>query len=357
VIHCVQNDLPEFRYDAPMNILVTGASGFIGQHLCQHLNSKNHNVTELVRNRNSHLPSGLVQGSAEESASDATTLSHPGESRSSTTSLNHPERSQGFPSTIAVPDISKLTPAHLQNINTVIHLAAVTHDPRASKSLYHQVNVEGTRHLANCCVEAGVKRLIFISYIKAVRERSRIPVKINIAPAPEDEYGRSKLEAERLLVDFQNLETVIVRIPLVYGRGAKGNFNSLVKLVKSGIPLPVLSIQNKRSYLGVDNLCEFLCLCTELENIRGHTFHIADGPPVSLAGLIRSMYSAMDHKRRSFWIPNVLAIAIGNLFLGPNRASKLFGDLEIDTSQTTLRTGWYPAHPMQQGLDKMFGSG
>ena len=213
--------------------------------------------------------------------------------------------------------------------------------------------MEGSRHLAKCCVEAGVKRLVFVSSIKAVRERSSVPVRINIAPAPEDEYGRSKLAAERLLVDYPKLETVIVRIPIVYGKKAKGNFRSLVKLVESGIPLPVLAIQNKRSYLGVDNLCDFLAQCVEMEDLHGHTFHIADGPPVSLAGLIRSIYAALEQNRRSFWIPKVLTVAMGNLFLGRTRASKLFGDLELDTTQTTLRTGWYPPYSMQQGLEKM----
>jgi nucleoside-diphosphate-sugar epimerase len=304
-----------------MNILVTGASGFIGQHLCQRLISENHNVTALVRTHNTQ----------------------------------HTELVERPPSfkTIFVADISNLTSTHLQSIDTVIHLAAVTHDPKAPESLYRKVNVEGTRHLANCCVEAGVKRLIFVSSIKAVRERTRTPARINIAPAPEDAYGRSKLEAERLLVDYPKLETIIVRIPIVYGKGAKGNFKSLINLVESGVPLPVLAIQNKRSYIGVENLCDFLTVCVEKDVMDGHTFHVADGPPVSLAGLIRSIYAALEQNRRSFWIPKVAAIAIGNLFLGRSRASKLFGDLELDTTQTTRRTGWYPPYSMQQGLDKM----
>ncbi|MCH7741868.1 MAG: NAD-dependent epimerase/dehydratase family protein [Proteobacteria bacterium] len=311
-----------------MNIFITGASGFIGQHLCRHLASLGHSVTALHRST---------------TVSDNTPLPE-----SESTNPNQAS------SSITLPDISDITAFHLKEIDVVIHLAGIAHRPGAAKSEYHRVNVEGTQTLLEACIEAGVKRLIYLSSIKAIAERSTLPLKTSIAPAPEDDYGISRLAAERLLVAATKLEIAIVRVPLVYGKGVKGNFRSLVKLVASGVPLPFLSIQNKRSYLGVGNLCDFMACCVALEKLPTHIFHLSDGASVSLAGLVRSLYDAMGQQSRSFWVPQTIVAFLGSLLLGRSRASKLFGDLELDVLATTKHTGWVPPYSLHQGLAEMF---
>ena len=313
-----------------MKILITGASGFIGQHLTRHLISLDHEVTGLVR-------SGSVVAAGEGDQVE--------NNRKSDLTSAH---------ILSLADISDITAAHLDGIELVIHLVAVTHKPGSDKSEYYRVNVEGTQQLLDSCVEAGVKRIIYLSSIKAIGERSILPLKTNSAPTPEDDYGKTKLEAERLLIAENNIEKVILRVPLVYGSGAKGNFASLVKLVGSGTPLPFVSIYNRRSYLGIQNLCDFFSLCIALESLPTHIFHISDGPSVSLAGLVKCLYEAMGSPSRSFWAPNSLVELLSTAVLGRTRAEKLFGDLELDMLATSKHMGWVPRYSMQQGLAEMF---
>ena len=182
-----------------MKVLITGATGFIGSHLCLHLLALGHEVTAVTR-----------------SADSVSTGSIP--------------RSQ----TIVVPDITAINPSHLAGIDVVIHLAGVAHDYGIDQSEFERVNVEGTRHLAQCCVEASIRKLVFLSSVKAIAENSIAPLRIDGQPAPQDDYGKSKLAAENLLQELSNvqssitelpgrafskLEVLIVRIPLVYGEG------------------------------------------------------------------------------------------------------------------------------------------
>jgi len=302
-----------------MNILITGATGFIGRHLVSYLITLGYEVTSLCRS--------------------------PGHGSTSKTQ---------WANTISIPDITEVNAVHLNNIDTVIHLAGIAHNRRAGASEYHRVNVQGTRQLLDACIEAGVKRIIYLSSIKALAERSTLPLKTTMAPAPEDDYGTTKLEAERLLIASDHIETIIVRVPLVYGAGVKGNFARLVKLVDLGVPLPFVSIQNKRSYLGIRNLCDFLTLCIEMQKSTVRTFHVSDGASVSLSGLVRGLYEAMGRSSKSFWIPEVIVVLFGLILLGPGRAHKLFGDLELDLMATTRHTGWLPKYSLQQGLTEMF---
>lgn len=336
-----------------MKVLITGATGFIGLHLCRHLLALGHEVTAVTR-----------------SADSISTESVP------------------CSQTIVVADITAVNPSHLAGIDVVIHLAGVAHDYGIDQSEFERVNVEGTRHLAQCCIEASVKKLVFLSSVKAVAEHSDAPLRTNTHPAPEDDYGKSKLAAENRLLALSSLESsstgpsntenlakessnaecsntdpssmeiLIVRIPLVYGKGVKGNFQSLVKLVNSGIPLLFAAIQNKRSYLGIQNLCDFLANCvqrdvSQQENLPTGIFHIADGESVSLATLIESIALAMGNARKNYWFPKSLIVLAGSILYGRNRAVGVFGDLELHTAETFQKTGWRPPFDLQQGLDDM----
>ena len=131
-----------------MKVLITGATGFIGSHLCRHLLALGHEITAVTR-----------------SADSVST-----ESRGS--------------QTIVVPDITAMNPSHLAGIDAVIHLAGVAHDYGIDKSEFERVNVEGTRRLAQCCIEASVGRLIFLSSVKALAENSDTPLRIDVHPSP-----------------------------------------------------------------------------------------------------------------------------------------------------------------------------
>ncbi len=300
-----------------MRILVTGANGFIGTHLCDHFKQQGHQVLPVCR------------------------TGHAGENSENG---------------ILVNDIFDLSPSDLEAVDVVVHLANIAHARKTDRAQYRRVNVEGTRHVAGCCVQAGVRRLIYLSSVKAIADSSNAPLKTGIAPAPSDDYGQSKLDAERLLISHPGLEVVIVRIPLVYGRGVKGNLALLLRFLRKGIPMPVLGIQNRRSYLGVDNLCDFLTLCAESDRLRAQVFHLADGAPVSLAALVRALCDAAGLSTRSFWMPGFLVMAACTLVLGKRRAESLLGNLELDVSVTCHLTGWQPPYSMYEGLERMLAS-
>ncbi len=298
-----------------MNIFVTGATGFVGRHLCRELLSAGNDVTALLR-------------------SDATDLE----------STRH----------VLLPDILDLQPSHLSVVDTIIHLAGVAHDAAAKESEYDRVNVQGTRHLAACAVEAKVRRIIYLSSVKAIGERSVQPLKPDVKPEPEDEYGRSKLAAEQLLLATSDIDVCVVRIPLVYGKGVKGNFETLVRLIGTGIPLPFLAIDNRRSYVSVKNLCDFLKVLCEQKTTWPQVLHCTDGRSVSLPGLLRALYFASSRRSRVFWLPKFVVVGLVNLSLGSDKASKLFGDLELDISLSQERIGWSPRYTMAECLAGLF---
>jgi UDP-glucose 4-epimerase len=335
-----------------MKVLITGATGFIGTHLCRHLLALGHEITAVTRTTEpisaEPVPAERVPGSQ----------------------------------TIVLPDITAVNPSHLDGIDVVIHLAGVAHDYGVDKSEFERVNVEGTRQLVQCCIAASVRKLVFLSSVKAIAENSDSPLTIDVLPAPQDDYGKSKLAAENLLLEvsnaqssigqpgraFSRLEILIVRIPLVYGEGVKGNVQSLVKLVRSGIPLLFGAIQNKRSYLGIQNLCDFLANCvqqdtseqcdvglngSEQDNFQSGIYHIADEASVSLPTLIESFARAMGRTRKNHWFPKFLIVSAGSILYGRNRAISLFGDLELHTAETFQKAGWRPPYDLQRGLDEM----
>ena len=325
-----------------MKVLITGATGFIGSHLCLHLLALGHEITAVTRSADS-VSAGFIPASQ----------------------------------TILVPDITAINPSHLAGIEVVIHLAGVAHDYGIDQSEFERVNVEGTRHLAQCCIEASVGKLVFLSSVKAIAENSESPLGIDVHPAPRDDYGKSKLAAENLLqelstaqsstaqssntglpgIELSRMETLIVRIPLVYGEGVKGNFQSLVKLVRSGFPLVFGAIQNKRSYLGIQNLCDFLANCVQQDvsrqNLPTGIVHIADEASVSLATLVESIALAMGKSRKIYWIPKFLIVLVASILYGRDRAVSLFGDLELHTVETFQKTAWRPPYDLQRGLDAM----
>ena len=185
----------------------------------------------------------------------------------------------------------------LKSGGVVVHTAARVHvmndkvsDPLAE---FRKVNVEGTLNLARQAVSAGVRRFIFISSIK-VNGESTLPGRpycAESAPEPMDPYGISKLEAEeglRELAKETGLEVVIIRPPLVYGPGVKANFLSMMRWLSKGVPLPLGAICNSRSLVALDNLVDLIATCIEHPSAANQTFLVSDGEDLSTTQLLSS---------------------------------------------------------------------
>lgn len=245
----------------------------------------------------------------------------------------------------------------LKDIECVVHCAALVHQMKGVPEIeiYRRANTEGTVSLARQAADAGVKRFVFVSSIKVNGEstESGSPFKSDVSVAPTDPYGLSKFEAEqqlRLLSQETGMEVVIVRPPLVYGPGVKANFRAMMNWVSKGVPLPLRYTGNKRSFVFLQNLVDLLWHCTRHPNAPGNTFLVSDDNDVSTSELLEGMAAAMNKKAILVYVPRWLIEGLTDLIGKKAISNRLFGDLQVDISDTKKILGWVPPFSMEQGL-------
>ena len=305
-----------------MKILVTGASGFIGRALCPYLSSLGHEVVPAVR------------------------------------------ATCGLPGEQLVSDEASFRIA-LQGCDSVVHLAGrahVIHDQeRAPLQAFRAANVDTTLELANRAIEAGVRRFVYMSTIK-VNGEATLPgcsFRPDDPLAPKDPYAISKWEAEqglRAIAEKAGLEVVIVRPPLVYGPGVKGNFASLIEWVKRGRALPLGAVHNRRSMIALENLVSFTALCADIHaspNAKDQVFLVSDGEDVSTTELLRKVARAYGDNSRLLPVPVGLLRFAAQLLGKVSLADRLLGSLTIDDSKAREMLGWRPQVSMDEQLRKM----
>lgn len=247
----------------------------------------------------------------------------------------------------------------LTAVDCVVHLAARTHviDEHNTDALaaYRRVNVEATRNLAAQAAAAGVRRFVFLSSIKVNGESTdKRPFTAGDVPQPQDAYGISKREAEdalRRIGADSGMETVILRPPLVYGPGVKGNFLRLLQAVARGTPLPLASISNQRSLVYVGNLVDAIIACMDAPAAAGKTFLVSDGEDVSTPVLIRKIAAALGKPPRLLPCPPALLRSVARLFGKEAAVMRLTGSLVVDSSALRRELGWQPRYSLDQGLN------
>jgi nucleoside-diphosphate-sugar epimerase len=251
--------------------------------------------------------------------------------------------------------------AALAGVDAVVHLAArthVLHDPAPDPlAAYHAVNVDGTRQLAEQAAAVGVRRFVFLSSIKVNGEAtSERPFTEGDDPRPEDAYGVTKLGAERALAEAaagSGMETVVLRPPLVYGAGVKGNLLALMHTIARGVPLPLGGIHNRRSLIGLDNLVSALVLALTHSAAAGQTFLLADGEDLSTTQLIQLIAAGLGRPARLFPVPSALLALAGSLTGRRATISRLIGSLQVDAGAIRARLGWRPPLLAAEGLARM----
>lgn len=331
-----------------MKILVTGANGFVGAALCASVLKSGHSLRKVIRHsgeQNTTSQIGLKKESAESEVAFVQSIGCETEWQQA-----------------------------LDSVDVVIHLAARVHvmsnhadDPLEE---FRKVNAAGTERLARMAVAHGVKRFVYVSSIKVNGEET-FPVRYSLSPAssqmgdkstifseadiptPQDPYGASKWEAEQILHYISRetgLEVVIVRPPLVYGAGVKGNFVQMLKVLNRGIPLPLASVENRRSLIYVENLADALILCATHPIAAGQTYLVSDGEDISTPELLRKLGVAMGHPARLFPCPPTLLKFSGRLFGKTGQVERLLGSLQVDSRKIRRELGWQPSFTLQQGL-------
>jgi nucleoside-diphosphate-sugar epimerase len=243
---------------------------------------------------------------------------------------------------------------HLQGVNVVLHLAGVAHRPQTDSATYREVNVEATAHLAATAAHAGVSRFVFVSSIAVYGRNVGADTIDEATPlAPTDAYGKSKVDAESAIARAAEggvMSWVVVRPPLVYGPDAPGNFRRLVGLVRSGLPLPLLSARAPRSYVGLDNLVSALiCLATH-PAAANQCFVVTDGEDIGTAQLIRWIAKGMGRAPRLWWVPEAV-LRLGAAATGRGAdAARLLDPLRIDSRRIRETLGWSAPLSPEEGV-------
>lgn len=305
-------------------VLITGATGFVGAALCGRLAASGYAVRAAVRAL--------------------------------------PITAAGFGSVdkVGVGGIDGATDwgDALRNIDAVVHLAARVHVMYESCSAplaeFRRTNLDGTERLARQAAETGVKRLIYLSSIKVNGETSgEQPFTAEDAPALQDPYAISKWEAEQALLELSKetgLEVVIVRPPLVYGPHVKGNFLRLLRLIDSGLPLPLGALNNRRSMVGVDNLCDLLRVSLEHPAAANQRLLVSDGEDLSTSELLLRLADAMNRPLRLLPAPRALLRVAGFVARRSAEVQRLCDTLQVDMTKTERALGWWPPFSISKGL-------
>lgn len=249
--------------------------------------------------------------------------------------------------------------AALRGMDVVVHAAARVHVMReaATDALaeYRRANVDGTLQLARQAVRAGVRRFVFLSSIKVNGEATEPgrPFTAADRPAPIDPYGLSKLEAERGLAELAEqtgLELVVVRPVLVYGPGVRANFRSMMRWLSLGVPLPLASVRNARSLVALDNLADLIAVLVEHPAAASEVFLVSDDEDLSTPQLLRRTAAAMGKRARLLPFPPALLELAATVARRPGAARRLTGSLQVDIAATRTRLGWTPPVGVQEAL-------
>ena len=247
--------------------------------------------------------------------------------------------------------------ATLSGADVVVHLAArvhVMHDKAADPlAEFRRVNVDGTLNLARQTAAAGVRRFVFLSSVKVNGEGGGKPYREDDPPSPQDAYGISKHEAEQGLwavARETGLEVTVIRPPLVYGPGVRANFAALMRAVGSGVPLPLGAVDNRRSLVAVDNLADFIATCVVHPQAGDATFLVSDGEDLSTPELVGRLARAMNRPVRLLPVPPRLLKFAGRLAGRRAAVERLCGSLQVDIERARTRLGWSPPVDVDEAL-------
>jgi nucleoside-diphosphate-sugar epimerase/GT2 family glycosyltransferase len=314
---------PSVVFGEGQTVFVTGANGFIGKAVCAELPLRGYRVRGLVRHEQFAMQDGseclsMTEIDAQTNWSDA-----------------------------------------LKGVDSIVHLAARVHLMRETAAdplnEFRQTNVALTMNLARQAAAAGVRRFVFISSIKVNGEATPVgqPFTPEDMPRPVDPYGISKHEAEQGLLTLAahtGMEVVIIRPVLVYGKGVKANFHSMMKWLQRGIPLPLGALPNRRSFVALGNLVDLIATCLSHPAAANQIFLASDGADISISGLLRRTGAAMGKSARLISVP-VVVLRTGARLIGQEAVvQRLCESLQADISKTRRLLGWEPPVDLDAAL-------
>ena len=317
--------MDEFLNNKKLKIAITGASGFVGRRLVSKLINRGCLVRAVVRNKTFN---NLKDNNLRE---------------------------------ILIEDISdkkKLIYA-FSNVDVVVHLLGNTHSSTDLYEDYYDVNVLGTKHVINAASKNKVNKIIMLSSIKVNGEGFKdtgFTYKEESDEFPLDNYGKTKLMAEKLFSKYlvnKSTEYIIIRSPLVYGPGVKGNLKRLMEIIYKGLPVLLPYKENKRSIISIDNLCNAIIQSIFFKSINANLFLVSDDMLVSTKRLVEEISNAMSRKPKYIFIPYIFLKPIFFILGKSSFLNKISYSLEIDNSKIKRTIGWKDNNNFREDIINM----
>ncbi|ATC81072.1 NAD-dependent epimerase/dehydratase family protein [Pseudoalteromonas agarivorans] len=304
-----------------MKVIVTGSTGFLGSNLIKSLDSYDIKTIAPVRR----------------------------EVVSSTQSIDY----------ITFKDLFDLaqSEAILDDVDVFIHSAALAHSKYLTEKAYQQINYKLSITLASAAAKCGVKRFIFISSIGVNGVSNAAPFKSCDEAAPTEDYAISKYEAEvglKKIAEDTGMEVVIIRPPLVYGKGAPGNFGTLLKVAEKNLPLPLGAINNERSFVAIDNLVDLIITCIEHPAAANQTFLVSDDEDVSTSNLLKKLTIAAGKKPWLIPVPVSFLKFLASMVGKKAAVVRFSSSLTVDIEHTKNTLNWKPPITLDEGIRRCF---
>lgn len=303
-----------------MNVLVTGGNGFLGSYVIKTLSGLGINIKAPVRNKKI----------ADEPYVKYTHIKSLDEYFSA--------------------------PSNLLDVDVIVHIAALAHG-HFDEAEFQAINTELPINIAKAAVDSGVRRLVFLSSIGVNGNQNESPFTSDDTPNPTEEYAKSKYFAEEGIKEIAketSLEVVIVRPPLIYGKNAPGNFKKLMKLSSLPLPLPLGSINNKRSFVSVHNLVDLITICLSHTAAVNQTFLVSDDEDVSTSQLLAKMLSVQGKPNILLPIPVSFLKLLGRIVKRQAIIERFTNSLTVDIEHTKKTLGWLPPISLDEGIARCF---
>ena len=301
-------------------VAVTGANGFVASYVRDELAARGLDVRGFVRSRHTILADRLA-----------------------TTHFVEVDYESG-PSVLQA----------LEGVDAVVHLLGHAHQAERDPKVFERVNVSYTRRVLHAAGQAGVRRFIFLSSIKAVGNGAQQPYTEETTPNPMDHYGRSKLKAENVVQSMSStsgIDFVILRPPLVYGAGVKGNLQRLIVTIDKGWPIALpRSVDNARSLISARNLASAIGEAVTWEERIDHSYVVCDGTDLSTPELVEMIAQVAGKKPRIVPLPPTLLRALARLVRQGPAADRFLSSLLVDATAFRTRFNWRPRQSTEDGL-------
>ncbi len=302
-------------------VAVTGANGFVGYNLCNFLENSGFKVKRISGSSHSNYENNV-----------------------SISSWNDPIKWERI----------------LADVDYIIHCAGIAHrfNLKENKEIYENSNHRLTRKILFAAKKTNVKKFIFLSTIKVNGDftLNNQSFKHDDKPNPSDAYGRSKLNAEKSIIQMtknSNLNFVIVRPALIYGDSVKGNLLRLLNIINTRIPLPLANIRNERSFTSIHNLLDFLLLCLKKDDANNKTFLISDSNTVSTTTLVKLISKGLNKKIILFYLPIYFIKIIGKIANKKFSVNSIISSMKVDIEYSKKELNWSPRITTNKGIIEM----